>query len=263
MWEGRLDKAILAATVVFIVGHGLVTDKWEFLSSAVWGVCTIIVVHAFEAAHTVSKEVNRGVADACPKGFAPATTIKYPFLYKTQTYGLACLLLALCAYCSYLVWTANVDRMDRQVIIPQIEVLPYRLGEAVQVKIHAKHIASPHSAYRGYFQMQVIRDVIVEGGSPAEQKGIEDAFWDSFMNTTDQNAPSHHIDLNLPFDKEVSLPEAAKFTDDDTRALISGTKSLYIAGLIRDTSGKSETPYCAIKSPHSSGGVIYYCQSHN
>jgi hypothetical protein len=151
----------------------------------------------------------------------------------------------------------------RKVIVRRIEVLPFRLGQPVQVWIHAEHVSDPDATFYGYFQMQVNRDVMIAGGDPHEQKWIEEKFWNDFLVTTAANAPSRSTELSLPFGMETIMPEGVLFTDDDTRALINGDKSLYIAGIIRDKSGKSETPYCAVKTPHLNPGGINYCQLHN
>jgi hypothetical protein len=106
MRESRLDKAILVVTILYIVVYKLATDRLEFIVTTVWGICAIVVVHAFEAAWAVSKEVKQEGQNALPKGFAPTSNERiYPVLYKTLLYGLACLLLMICAYCSYLTWT--------------------------------------------------------------------------------------------------------------------------------------------------------------
>jgi hypothetical protein len=106
MWESRLDKAILVVTLIYIVVHKLATDRLELIVTTVLGVCAIVVVHSFEAAWAVSKEVKQEGQNASPKGFAPTSDERvYPVLYKIRLYGLACVLLLICTYCSYLTWT--------------------------------------------------------------------------------------------------------------------------------------------------------------
>jgi len=105
MWESRLDKAILVVTLIYIVVHKLATDRLEFIVTTVWGICAIVVVHSFEAAWVVSKEVKQEGQNALPKGFAPTSDERvYPALYKLRLYGFAGALLLICAYCSYLTW---------------------------------------------------------------------------------------------------------------------------------------------------------------
>jgi hypothetical protein len=108
--------------------------------------------------------------------------------------------------------------------------------------------------------MQAQRDAI--GGSDLqEQPRLEEKSWDLFEQTTKEKALTNSVDINIPFQNEVVMPESVQFRSRTTQNLIDGKRSLYVTGLIVGTSGKSQTPYCVIKSPHMPG--ITYCEHHN
>lgn len=149
----------------------------------------------------------------------------------------------------------------RAVIVTKIEVRPYQLGRAASVNVHFINRDSPDVQFNGFWQLWVWHDVMVPGGDPLEQRKIEDDNWADFIKATKDRSAREHVDLTLPMGTEKNLLEEVIFTDDDMRALISGEKSLYITGLIRDVDGDHVTPYCAIKTPHALAMV--YCQGHN
>jgi hypothetical protein len=157
---------------------------------------------------------------------------------------------------AYKVWPSP----KRSVVVTSVEVLAYQLGKPVYVNIHFIN-NTPDVAFNGFWSMKVERDVMVGGGDPKEQRKIEDAIWAEFIETTKERSPKEHVELTLPVGKEKILPEVAQFGDDDTRALIFGTKALYIVGMVRDVAEQYMTPYCAIKTPHMTS--IVYCQDHN
>jgi len=149
----------------------------------------------------------------------------------------------------------------RAVIITRVVVSPYQMGKPVSVNVHVINRDSPGVEFNGFWQMRVWRDVIVPGGDPREQRNIEDDNWSEFIKTTETRSSKEHLNLTLPVGVEKALLEQVDFTDDDTRALISGKESLYIVGLIRDADGGYVTPYCVIKTPHMA--EMTYCQGHN
>jgi|ERR1700688_1052828 len=149
---------------------------------------------------------------------------------------------------------------QREVIVTHVDVAPYVLGQPVEVYVHLKHVSNPNAIYRAYFQMQAQRDAI--GGSDLqEQPRLEEKSWDLFEQTTKEKALTNSVDINIPFQNEVVMPESVQFRSRTTQNLIDGKRSLYVTGLIVGTSGKSQTPYCVIKSPHMPG--ITYCEHHN
>jgi len=114
MWDGYFDKLVLAATLIYIVAHGFVTEKWEIVAPVAWGLCVVVVIHGFGAAWEVSKEIKKEVEEARPKGFASNESVAvYPFLFRIKLYAIACLLLAICGYCSYQVWERSRHHEER------------------------------------------------------------------------------------------------------------------------------------------------------
>jgi len=101
MREGFFDKAVVVGVVLFIIGNGLITERWEFVVSIACGLCIVIIRHSFGAAHEVSKEIEQERHRA---GFAPAAVPAHRLLYKPQLYVIATMLSGICAYGFYQVW---------------------------------------------------------------------------------------------------------------------------------------------------------------
>ncbi|MFI5058679.1 MAG: hypothetical protein ACHQLQ_10875 [Candidatus Acidiferrales bacterium] len=143
----------------------------------------------------------------------------------------------------------------------KILVEPFQVGQPVTVQIIAKHASYPEMRLFGYWEFFLDKEINVYRGSPTEQRTIEDGHWNEFIKTTAKNSPTDHVSLQMPFEKEVSLPEGMQCSDEVMKELISGQVSLYIMGVITDEDGKHITPYCAIKSARRA--VVAYCQDHN
>jgi hypothetical protein len=104
MREGFFDKGVVVGVVLFIIGRGLITERWEFVVSITCGLCIVIMRHSFGAAYEVSKEIEQERHRA---GFAPAAVSAHRLFYQPQLYVVAFMLSGLCVYGFYQVWKSG------------------------------------------------------------------------------------------------------------------------------------------------------------
>jgi hypothetical protein len=114
--ESIWDRVILAATIVYLVLHGLVTKRLELVTPVVWGLCALVSFHAFKAAFMVGKEIKKGVSTFVTEQESPIFTptgkhatvlIERPVaprFYQLKLYGVALLIFFLCASASFSIW---------------------------------------------------------------------------------------------------------------------------------------------------------------
>lgn len=115
MRESSFDKIVGGLTVVYVLGRGLIAQRWEFVTLIVWAVCLIVAWHALKAAVAVSAEISQEIAHASGEketsilsplgGHATisVTPVK-PRLYRLQLFGAATIIWAFCGSASYSVW---------------------------------------------------------------------------------------------------------------------------------------------------------------
>lgn len=115
MREEIFDKVILGMGIIYFIGHGFITERWEIVIPLFWGVLLMVVCHAFKAAYDVSKGIGAEIkAQSAPresiiltasgeKASFAVTPVK-PALYRVRLYGMACVLLCLSAFASVYVW---------------------------------------------------------------------------------------------------------------------------------------------------------------
>jgi hypothetical protein len=275
MRESRFDKLVAGCTVAYLVVHGVIRERWEFVTPIVWAVCLIVVVHAFGAAHAVSKEISKEIEQSpveretpifSPTGKKATVISESPAHgnYRLKLYGFAVLITLPCLCMA--IWVGEpypgTGQDERAYLKATYEGVSYdRLGD-IRAKVVFVNVGKLQASPKSLFYSAA---VISKPLSPIElDRFFSTAFFENQATAISYNPNTFDIGDQWEQNPVASVGFEPEEYRQNREAIDTGQKLIYVFGTTsyQDRLGKMVVDSCVIfRGPDFTRVAV--CDGHN